>query len=127
RGCVDESALANFKAGPSEERVMRGNKNFRHRARLYPVKYRRNRGKITLRHDYKLCLCAAADDSKNAVAYLPGANRVTNRFDFACKLHTRNILRIILRRGIVSAPLQRVGAIQSRCMHADANAISHWR
>ena len=36
RGCVNENVLAHVKTGPREERVVRGNKNFRHRARLGP-------------------------------------------------------------------------------------------
>src|SRR6266516_903020 len=127
RRCVNENALAHVKAGPREERVMCSNENFRHRARLHPIKVRRNASEITLRHDHKLRLRATGSDSKNAIAHFPGANRVTNRFDFACKLHARDVLRITRRRGIMSETLQNIGAVQSRCVDTDANAISHRR
>src|SRR5205814_448783 len=120
---VNENALAHVKAGPREERVVRGDKNFWHRARLYPIEFGRNASEIILRHDDKLCLRAAAGDSKNAVADFPSANRVTNRFDFACELHTRDVLRITRRRGVMSAPLQNIGAIQSSRMHPYAHPI----
>ena len=115
--------LTHVKPGPREERVVRGNKNFRHCARLDPIQLGRNPSEITLRNDDKLCLRAAARYSKNAVADFPIANRVTNRFDFACELHARNVRRITRRRGIMSAPLQNIGAIQSRCMHPHAHPI----
>ena len=102
---------------------MRGDECFRHCARLHPIKVRRNASEITLRHNHKLCLSAAAGDSKNAVADFPGANRITNRFDFACELHTRDVLWITRRRGIMSAPLQNIGAVQSRRMHPYAHPI----
>ena len=127
RGRVDKNALAHVKAGPSEERVVRGNKNFRHRARLHPIQLGRNPSEITLWHDNKLCLRATGNDSENAIADLPSANRVTYRFDFACELQARNVLRITRRRGIMSAPLQDIGAVQSRRVHTDANAVSYWR
>src|SRR5205807_6811947 len=61
--------------------------------------------------------------SENAIANLPGANGVTNRFDCACELHTQDVLRITRRRAIMSATLQNVGAIQSSRMHSYAHAI----
>ena len=126
-GRVNENALAHVKARPSEERVVRGDERFRHGARLDPVQLGRDASEITRWHDDKLCLRATGNDSENAVADLPSANRVTDRFDFACELHARDVRRITRRRGIMSAPLQNIGAIQSRCMHPHANAISHWR
>src|SRR5207247_2760342 len=85
RGRVDENALAHVKAGPSEKRVVRGDECFRHRARLHPIQLVRNPSEITLWHDNKLCLRASGNDSKNAVADLPSANRVTYRVHFTGK------------------------------------------
>ena len=123
RGRVDKNALAHVKAGPREERVVRGDKNFRHRARLHPVHLGRNASEIALRHDHKLCLRTTARDSKNAIADLPIANGVTNRFDFACELHTRDVVRITRRCWVMSAPLQNIGAVQSSRIHSYAHAI----
>jgi hypothetical protein len=125
--CVNENTLAHVKACLSEERVVRGDERFRHGARLHPIKHRRNTGKITPGHDDKLCLCAAAGDSKNAITNFPGADRIADRLHFAGKFHTRDVLRITRRRGIMSATLQDIGPVQSRCMDTDANAISHRR
>ena len=106
RGRMNENSLAQVKAGPGEESVVRGDENFRHRARLHPIKLGRNTGKITPGHNDKLCLCATGSDSENAIANFPSANRVTNRFDFACvELNPRR------RRPTVSPSLRVVRAV----------------
>jgi hypothetical protein len=71
---VNENALAQVEVGPRKERIVCGDKNFRHRARLHPVQLRRNTSEITLRHDDKLGLRAASGYSKNAIADFPSAN-----------------------------------------------------
>src|SRR6266487_1486462 len=78
RGRVNENALAHVKAGPSEERIVRGDERFRHGARLHPIKLGRNTGKITRWHDDKLRLRATSSDSENAIINFPSANRVTD-------------------------------------------------
>src|SRR6476646_11747620 len=74
RSCVNENALAHVEAGPRKQRIVCGDKNFRHRARLHPVQLRRNTSEITLRHADKLGLRAAAGYSKNAIPDFPSAN-----------------------------------------------------
>src|SRR5438128_390272 len=65
--------------------------------------------------------------SANAIINFPSADRIADRVHLTGELQTRNVLRITRRRGITSAPLQNIGAVQSRRVHTDANAISHWR
>src|SRR5260370_25233150 len=119
-----------MKTGPSEERVVRGDERFRHRTRLHPIQLGRNASKIALWDDHKFCLCATGDDSEKAITNFPSADRIANRFHFTGEFQTRNVLRITRRRGITSAPLQDIGAVQSRRVHTNANAVSHrhrWR
>ena len=74
RGCVNENAITEVQAAARKQRIVCGDKNFRHRARLHPVQLRRNTSEVTLRHDDKLSLRAAAGYSKNAIADFPSAN-----------------------------------------------------
>src|SRR5436305_4998295 len=74
RSCVNENALAQVEVGPRKKRIVCGDKNFRHRARLHPVELRRNTSEVTLRYDDKLGLRAAAGYSKHAIADSPRAN-----------------------------------------------------
>ena len=124
---MDENPLAHVKAGPSEECVVRSNERFRHGARLHPIKHGRNSRKITLGHDHKLCLRATGSDSENAITNFPSTDRIADRVYFTGEFQTRNVLRITRRRGITAAPLQDIGAVQSRRVHTDANAVSHRR
>jgi hypothetical protein len=57
------------------------------------------------------------------IADFPSADLVTDRFDFAGELHTRDVRRITGRRGIMSAPLQNIGAIQAGRVHPHAHPI----
>ena len=106
---------------------MRSNKNFRHRASFHPIQLGRNSSKITLWYEDKLRLRAAGNDSENAITNFPSTHRIADRVHFTGKFQTRNVLRITPGRGITSTPLQDIGAVQSRCMHTDANAVSYWR
>src|SRR5207253_7521326 len=74
RSCVNENALAQVEVGPRKKRIVCGDKNFRHRARLHPVQLRRNTSEITLRYNDKLGLRAASGYCKNAIADFPSAN-----------------------------------------------------
>src|SRR6266481_831556 len=119
-----------MKAGPSEEGVVRGDERFRHGARLHPIQLGRNASKITLWHDDKFCLRGTGDDSESAITNFPSAHRIANRVHFTGEFQTRNVLGITRRRGITAAPLQDIGAVQSRRVHTDANTVSHrhrWR
>jgi hypothetical protein len=75
---VNENALAHVEAGPRKQRIVCGDKNFRHRARLHPVQLRRNTSEITLRYNDELSLRAAAGYSKSAIADFPNANLLTD-------------------------------------------------
>src|SRR5712671_3666853 len=78
RSCVNENALAQVEVGPRKQRIVCGDKNFRHRARLNPVQLRRNTSEITLRYNDKLSLRAAAGYSKSPIADFPNANLLTD-------------------------------------------------
>ena len=102
---------------------MRRHEDFRDGRGLSPIKIIWNARQMIFGHRDVFSLAAAADDSENAIANLPGTHFFADGFDLAGKLNSGNVLRITGWRGITAESLQNVSAIQTRGPHADADAI----
>src|SRR5690242_7194009 len=92
---------------------MRRHENFGHGSSFGPTEIVRNAREMIFLAGDKLSLSAPAGDAEDAIADLPATDLFANRFNFAGEFQTGNVWRITRRRGITSASLQDVRAIQS--------------
>ena len=120
---MNQNALAHFHAALRKQGIVRGHEDFRNRGCFGPIKVRRNFREVALRQGDELGLCAAANDSKNAIANLPPARVCTDLNDFAGEFQPGNLLRVTGRRRIATQALQNIRTIQSCRAHADSHAI----
>ena len=124
---MNKNAFAHLQSGPGEERVMRGNKNFRHGTSFFPAQLCRNPCQIAFRHDDVFRLRSAAGDSKNSIANFPCVPCLSHCLHFTGKFKPGNVLRITVRRRIMSAALKNIGPVQSRRVDPDPDSIGRRR
>src|SRR6185369_4567586 len=103
--------------------VVRGNEDFRNRARGRPLEIRWHVGDGILMGRHKFSMRAATDDAHNSIAFTPALRVRAQLRDFARKFQSRNVLRSAWRRSISTGPLQEVGAIQRGTPHTYKNFI----
>jgi len=123
---MNQDAFARLQPGPGKERIVRRDKNLRHRRRFIPIQLHRDGGEVTLGNDDEFRLRTASGDAKNAVAALPRAHRLSYRFHFTRELKSGNVLGVAGRWRVISFPLQDVGPIEACGADSHPDPIRRW-